>query len=166
MEWSGQHAYGPRVGDRTTGWPPSTWRATRGRAARTATRTATSYAALGAQTPDERMDAQSATRAFGPRVSGQGATYGFQSQLVYFPQLQAVLAVATNIETDTQTQPKDVLCFAYNAVAGLLLGQQITCTFSKSSYYGSGCNCTQIQPAPPLVESPLAALAWRPASQR
>ena len=99
------------------------------------------------------MDAQSATRAFGARVSGQGATYGFQSQLVYFPQLQAVLAVATNIETDTQTQPKDVLCFAYNAVAGLLLGQQITCTFSKSSYYGSGCNCTQIQPAPPLVES-------------
>ena len=91
------------------------------------------------------MDAQSATRAFGPRVSGQGATYGFQSQLVYYPGLQLAMTVATNIETDSQTQPKDVLCFAYNAVAAILLGQEITCTFAKSSYYGSGCKCTPIR---------------------
>jgi hypothetical protein len=52
------------------------------------------------------------------------------------------LTVATNIETNTQTQPKDVLCFAYNTVAGLLLSKTIKCTFTKSSYYGSGCKCT------------------------
>lgn len=74
-----------------------------------------------------------------------GATYGFQSQLVFFPTLKFVLAVTTNIETNSQTQPKEVLCFAYNAIAGLMLRQSITCTFSPSSYYSSGCNCTPIK---------------------
>ena len=73
-----------------------------------------------------------------------GATYGFQSQLVHFPTLEFSLAVATNVETNTQEQPKEVLCFAYNAIAGTMLQQNITCTFSKSSYYGSGCNCTTL----------------------
>jgi CubicO group peptidase (beta-lactamase class C family) len=79
---------------------------------------------------------------YGDAYGHLGATYGFQSQLVYFPKLQMALTVATNIETNTQTQPKDALCFAYNTAAGLLLGKQITCTFTKSSYYGSGCKCT------------------------
>lgn len=73
-----------------------------------------------------------------------GATYGFQSQLVYFPALKFALTIATNIETNHQTQPKEALCFAYNAVAGHMLKKNITCTFSGSSYYGSGCNCTPI----------------------
>ena len=74
-----------------------------------------------------------------------GATYGYQSQLVYFPALKFAMAVASNIESNSQTQPKDALCFAYNAVAGLLLQKDIHCTFHKSSYYGSGCNCTRIE---------------------
>ena len=90
---------------------------------------------------------------YGDAYGHLGATYGFQSQLVYFPKLEATLAVATNIETDTQTQPKDVLCFAYNTVAGLLLNQKITCTFTKSSYYGSGCKCTPIEAARPVEEA-------------
>merc|ERR1712050_592821 len=79
---------------------------------------------------------------YGTAYGHLGATYGFQSQLVYFPVLNFALAVATNIETNHQNQPKEVLCFAYNAVAGLLLQKEIKCKFSESSYYGSGCNCT------------------------
>ena len=58
--------------------------------------------------------------ALGEAVGHLGATYGFQSQLVYFPALKFAMAVATNIETPHQSQPKDALCFAYNAVAALL----------------------------------------------
>jgi hypothetical protein len=82
---------------------------------------------------------------YGNAYGHLGATYGFQSQLVYFPKLEFVLTVATNIETNTQTQPKDALCFAYNTIAGMMLQQDIKCKYSSSSYYGSGCNCTQIQ---------------------
>ena len=84
--------------------------------------------------------------SYGDAYGHLGATYGYQSQMVYFPELEFALTVATNIETNTQGQPKDALCFAYNAVAGLMLKQDITCTYSASSYYGSGCNCTQIVP--------------------
>lgn len=82
------------------------------------------------------------TGDFGTAYGHLGATYGFQSQMLYFPRLQFSLAVTTNLETDRQTQPKDVVCFAYNAVAGLLLQKQIQCNFTESSYYGSGCKCT------------------------
>jgi CubicO group peptidase (beta-lactamase class C family) len=82
---------------------------------------------------------------YGEAYGHLGATYGFQSQLVYFPGLQFVLTVATNIESNSQTQPKDALCFAYNTIAGKMLGQDIKCTFAPSSYYGSGCNCTQMK---------------------
>lgn len=81
---------------------------------------------------------------YGDAYGHLGATYGFQSQMVYFPKLEFAMAIATNIETNTQTQPKDALCFAYNGVASLILNQDIQCTFKKSSYYGSGCNCTPI----------------------
>ena len=82
---------------------------------------------------------------YGQAYGHLGATYGFQSQLVYFPKLEFALAVATNLETNTQTQPKDALCFSYNAIAGMMVGQDIKCTFAHSSYYGSGCNCTAIE---------------------
>ena len=92
------------------------------------------------------------TGKYGQAYGHLGATYGFQSQLVYFPALEFALAVATNIESNSQTQPKDTLCFAYNALAGLMLGKDIDCRFGKSSYYGSGCNCTQIENAPHSVD--------------
>jgi CubicO group peptidase (beta-lactamase class C family) len=85
---------------------------------------------------------------YGKAYGHLGATYGFQSQIVYFPKLNFVLTVATNIETDSQTQPKDALCFSYNAIAGLMLNQTIKCKFSDSGYYGSGCKCDEI-PVPP-----------------
>jgi CubicO group peptidase (beta-lactamase class C family) len=75
-------------------------------------------------------------------VGHLGATYGFQSQLLYFPKLEFALAVATNIETDAQTQPKDAVCFAYNGIAGVLLGKDVNCTFAAAGYYRSGCKCT------------------------
>ena len=68
--------------------------------------------------------------------------------MVFFPELEFAMTVATNIETNTQGQPKDTLCFAYNAVAGLLLQQDIKCTYSASSYYGSG------------YEAPIAGRLW------
>ena len=45
---------------------------------------------------------------------------------MYFPALELSLAVATNIETNTQEQPKEVLCFAYNDIAVIVLQQNIT----------------------------------------
>jgi CubicO group peptidase (beta-lactamase class C family) len=89
------------------------------------------------------------TGDYGSAIGHIGATYGFQSQLVYFPALKFTLAVATNIETNFQTQAKDALCFAYNKIAGLMLQQDINCTFAarNQSYYSSGCSCTQISPS-------------------
>lgn len=44
----------------------------------------------------------------GPPAYGHvGDTYGYQSQTTYFPHLDAALAVATNVETDSQAQPAD-----------------------------------------------------------
>ena len=37
-----------------------------------------------------------------------GATYGYDSLLIYFPAIQLAMAVATNIETDTQGAPAEV----------------------------------------------------------
>jgi hypothetical protein len=83
--------------------------------------------------------------ALGEAVGHLGDTYGFQSQLVYFPGLKFAMAVATNIETERQSQPKDVLCYAYNAAAGLLLQKEFNCSYTHSSYYGSGCRCSQAE---------------------
>lgn len=76
-----------------------------------------------------------------------GATYGYQSVTAYFPKLNFALTVATNIETDQQEQPAHALCFAYNKVASLMLGQEISCTYSGGSYYSGGCKCDAIQNA-------------------
>lgn len=73
-----------------------------------------------------------------------GATYGYQSVTAYFPKLDFVLTVATNIETDSQIQPAHAMCFAYNKVASLMLGQSITCTYEGGSYYSGGCKCDPI----------------------
>jgi len=66
--------------------------------------------------------------------------------MLFFPALNFALAVATNIETDKQAQPADVLCFAYNAIAGVLLGKEdVQCVFKKDDYYGSGCTCDPLE---------------------
>ena len=46
--------------------------------------------------------------------AGTGATYGYQSVVVYVPSLQLSLAVGTNIEEDSQPQPADVFCSVFN----------------------------------------------------
>jgi len=75
-----------------------------------------------------------------------GATYGYQSVTAYFPALNFVLTVASNIERDYQEQPADTMCHAYNAAAGLFLNRTISCTFGGGSYYG-GCKCDPIEGA-------------------
>mmetsp|Transcript_16344 Transcript_16344/g.28656 ORF Transcript_16344/g.28656 Transcript_16344/m.28656 type:complete len:438 (+) Transcript_16344:53-1366(+) len=72
-----------------------------------------------------------------------GATYGYQSLAGYFPELNFALTIGTNIETDTQVQPADTFCLAYNAVAGALLHKTFTCRFEAHGYYGGGCVCSE-----------------------
>jgi CubicO group peptidase (beta-lactamase class C family) len=73
-----------------------------------------------------------------------GATYGYQSVAMWLPGLQLTMAVATNIETDSQAQPADVVCFAYNALATRMLGRESQCTFADRGYYSAGCTCTPL----------------------
>lgn len=82
---------------------------------------------------------------YGTGYGHLGATYGYQSVSGYFPALNITLAVATNMETDEQVQPSDTICFAYNAIAGAMLGQNITCTFQMKGYYGGVCKCDAIK---------------------
>jgi len=91
---------------------------------------------------------------YGKAYGHLGATYGYQSISGYFPALNITLAIATNIETDDQVQPSDTFCLAYNAIAGAMLNQNITCTFSAHGYYGGTCKCTQIK-APSTKTVPL-----------
>eukprot|EP00930_Biecheleria_cincta_P042487 TRINITY_DN29236_c0_g1_i1.p1 TRINITY_DN29236_c0_g1~~TRINITY_DN29236_c0_g1_i1.p1 ORF type:complete len:448 (+),score=69.59 TRINITY_DN29236_c0_g1_i1:144-1487(+) len=70
-----------------------------------------------------------------------GATYGYQSVAGYFPELNIAMAIATNIETDTQQQPAHALCYAYNGVAKVLLGKNFVCSFTAAGYYGGKCTC-------------------------
>jgi len=71
-----------------------------------------------------------------------GATYGYQSIVIYFPAADLALSVASNIETDNQVQPSDAACVAYNtALAWLQHKPQPTCRFVQSGYYGGECDC-------------------------
>jgi CubicO group peptidase (beta-lactamase class C family) len=70
-----------------------------------------------------------------------GATYGYDSVELHFPALDVSLAVATDIETDTQAQPSEVVCFAYNAIiAALTNTSEANCSYDAGSYFGS-CDC-------------------------
>jgi CubicO group peptidase (beta-lactamase class C family) len=82
--------------------------------------------------------------SYGQGYGHLGATYGYQSISGYYPALGISLAIATNIETDDQTQPSDTMCQAYNAVAGAMLSKNITCSFQSSGYFGGQCKCTDI----------------------
>ena len=71
-----------------------------------------------------------------------GATYGYDSLLAYFPGADVSLAVASDIETDTQVQPADTMCFAYAAVlADLTQTEEPSCTYTAGSYHGGKCEC-------------------------
>lgn len=83
--------------------------------------------------------------AYGEGYGHLGATYGYNSISAYFPALNITVSVATNIETDNQVQPADALCFAYNAIAGAMLNQSLTCTFKSGGFYGGLCKCTKIK---------------------
>ena len=69
---------------------------------------------------------------------------GYQSVVSFFPHYNFSLAVATNIETDYQTQPAEGLCKAFNYIRALYKHTPApVCRFvGKSSYYKSHCNCT------------------------
>lgn len=81
---------------------------------------------------------------YGISYGHKGATYGYQSQMGHFPALDFSMAVATNLENDNQAQPSEVWCFAYNAIASAMLGQEIQCTFVDTGYHGGGCSCSEI----------------------
>ena len=52
------------------------------------------------------------------------------------------LAVASDIETDTQVQPADTMCFSYAAVlADLTQTEEPSCTYTAGSYHGGKCEC-------------------------
>ena len=71
-----------------------------------------------------------------------GATYGYQSIVLYFPAADLALSIASNIETDDQIQPSDAACIAYNAVLAALQNKtEPTCKFVQSGYYGGRCDC-------------------------
>eukprot|EP00421_Protoceratium_reticulatum_P017592 CAMPEP_0168387010 /NCGR_PEP_ID=MMETSP0228-20121227/15724_1 /TAXON_ID=133427 /ORGANISM="Protoceratium reticulatum, Strain CCCM 535 (=CCMP 1889)" /LENGTH=417 /DNA_ID=CAMNT_0008400231 /DNA_START=56 /DNA_END=1309 /DNA_ORIENTATION=+ len=93
------------------------------------------------------------TGKFGRAYGHLGATYGYQSILVYFPGLQFAMAVATNLEIDDQAHPADAICQSYNAIAGVLMDKAITCQFSAGSYYGGKCSCDH-----PIVDKDMAIL--------
>mmetsp|Transcript_2410 Transcript_2410/g.4148 ORF Transcript_2410/g.4148 Transcript_2410/m.4148 type:complete len:446 (+) Transcript_2410:140-1477(+) len=71
-----------------------------------------------------------------------GATYGYQSILVYFPDLEMSLVVATNLETDTQSQTAEAACLTFNAVADILRGNpERQCSFKSSGFFSGKCSC-------------------------
>lgn len=71
-----------------------------------------------------------------------GATYGYDSIMGYVPEFDIAIAVATNIETRTQTQPSDAYCHAFNRVKNFILNEPVQqCTWTVSSYFGGKCEC-------------------------
>lgn len=88
------------------------------------------------------MTGQSALSPFARAYGHLGATYGYDSVVGYFPGIDTAIAIASNIETDSQDQPSDTMCFAYNAVLAAVRGvPEPQCTFGKRSFYGGSCQC-------------------------
>lgn len=78
-----------------------------------------------------------------------GATYGYDSIVAFFPYADVAIAVASDIETDSQAQPRDAICVAYNEVLAFLQGTPAPhCEYSTISYYKGFCNCSSIKPSP------------------
>ena len=70
-----------------------------------------------------------------------GATYGYQSMLLYNPDMDVSIAIASNMENDDQTHPSDTLCSAFNAVRNAVTGATDDCVYKKGGYYGGECKC-------------------------
>jgi len=71
-----------------------------------------------------------------------GDTYGYQSQTTYFPGLDLVLTVATNIETASQAQPAETTCLLYHAIAATLAGKPLPqCSFKVPHQFIGECAC-------------------------
>lgn len=71
-----------------------------------------------------------------------GATYGYDSIFGYAPALDLGISIATNIETETQTQPSDAFCGVYNRVKNYILDETVqNCTYTTDHYYGGTCKC-------------------------
>uniref|UniRef100_A0A6U6KSB7 Beta-lactamase-related domain-containing protein n=1 Tax=Zooxanthella nutricula TaxID=1333877 RepID=A0A6U6KSB7_9DINO len=74
-----------------------------------------------------------------------GDTYGYQSQTTYFPGLDFVLSVATNVETTTQAQPADATCVAYNALVAAWSGAAApSCEFKVFGRFLGRCLCSTL----------------------
>jgi len=84
------------------------------------------------------------TGKWGDAYGHLGATYGYQSVVAYFPHLNASMAIATSLETDTQQHPSDALCLAYNKAVDVLYGVSHACNFTAGSYYSGDCDCEPI----------------------
>ena len=92
------------------------------------------------------------TSAYGVTYGHLGATYGYDSIVAYFPAIDLSLSIASNIETDTQVQPADTACFAYNAVLSHVLDvPQPTCSYEAGSYHHGTCSCSWPTPPPAPV---------------
>ena len=79
---------------------------------------------------------------YGRAYGHLGATYGYDSIVIYFPAADVSLAVGTTIETDEQSAPSDAVCLAYHAVlAALTNSTEPTCVYRKSGYWGGVCDC-------------------------
>jgi len=80
---------------------------------------------------------------YGESYGHFGATYGYQSIIQYFPELDFVITIASNIEVEYEPQIKDSICFAYNEVAALLLGRdEMTCSCDCSP--DCHCHCSPL----------------------
>ena len=75
-------------------------------------------------------------------VGHVGDTYGYQSQTTYFAAGDFAIAVATNIETDSQAQPADFTCLAYHEVVAALAGSAAPrCNFTVPHRFIGICSC-------------------------
>ena len=84
----------------------------------------------------------SSASAYNAAVGHLGATYGYDSIVAYFPGADVSLSIATNIETESQTQPSAGACLAYNAVLAFLTNSsEPSCEYTTGSYYGGACSC-------------------------
>jgi len=71
-----------------------------------------------------------------------GDTYGYQSQTTYFPGIDGVITVATNIETDSQAQPAEISCILYHAIVAHIQGKRLPrCKFNVPHRFIGTCSC-------------------------
>ena len=70
-----------------------------------------------------------------------GATYGYDSIVGYYPELDVTISIASNMENDDQTHPSDAMCLLYGKVYNHLTNSSDICTYTMQGYYGGECKC-------------------------